>query len=241
VFRSIPSMSACREYYDCDWRSSQRRASRYCRSATTRIIKSIRLRLSWIRQLLQEDSQKLLKVVYLLRDPRATLASTTALRWQTNTSSVCGDLMQDLIDFPQLAREFPNQFVLLRYEELCRDPQGEFQELYQFLQDDPSAPFPKTWEDYLTNHNTQPWWMKVLGPIFGSEFSTRRNSLVEAEAWRLEVDEDTWRQVEDHCHKVIQLSGYNIFHSVNQLRDLKVPQLNFTTKELYTIRNGLKT
>ncbi|XP_069941991.1 carbohydrate sulfotransferase 3-like [Cherax quadricarinatus] len=65
----------------------------HCKMEPIRIIKTIRTRLQWTKQLL-EDKDLNLKVIHLVRDPRGSFVSTLNLEWNLTTSNVCHKILQ---------------------------------------------------------------------------------------------------------------------------------------------------
>lgn len=87
-------------------------------------LQTIRLRLSWVYRLLAESDLQL-KVAFLLRDPRASIASRKRLGWSEGARELCPRIEEDLAHVEELKTRFPERFFFLKYEDACWEPYGE--------------------------------------------------------------------------------------------------------------------
>lgn len=81
-----------------------------CRKEKFRAVKTIRVRVSWLRALL-DDPEVNLKVIHLVRDPRGSIISNWKADWapvSENTS--CQNLLTDLQDGVRLRKECPGKY-----------------------------------------------------------------------------------------------------------------------------------
>ena len=60
-----------------------------CRQQPLIIVKVIRLRLEWVRELMNRKEMENVKVIHLVRDPRGSLTSIEKLEWKTTEVDIC--------------------------------------------------------------------------------------------------------------------------------------------------------
>ncbi|XP_064116637.1 carbohydrate sulfotransferase 1-like [Macrobrachium nipponense] len=191
-------------YLDC--------VTKLCLSRMNKVIKVIRMRVSWVQDLLNRDAS--LKVIHIVRDPRGSFASLKSLNMvQKNHREWCPKIQEDLVIAKSLESSFPKSFTSVKYEDLCSDPLGMSLRIWKFLGERNTYSLPDTWKIYLTEHTS--------GSKRGN-FSTQRDSQKEAEAWRQEISEDTLLEVERDCAKVLELLGYNMFGSLIHARNISL-------------------
>nr|KAG5707501.1 hypothetical protein BaRGS_012005 [Batillaria attramentaria] len=90
------------------------------------VSKAIRLPARSVFSLMRRDPD--LKVVYLVRDPRATLLSQRALFGHAPTpQEFCRMVSDDMAHMLLLQKIFPGRAVTVRYEDVAEDPLGEIE------------------------------------------------------------------------------------------------------------------
>ncbi|CAL4168426.1 unnamed protein product [Meganyctiphanes norvegica] len=89
--------------------------SSICKSSNFHIVKLLRLGLVWAKSVLSDPNLDT-KIVYLARDPRATIRSRKSLGWCNKSAKDCSDpatvcqhMLQDLRDARELRKAFPNK------------------------------------------------------------------------------------------------------------------------------------
>nr|XP_027222455.1 carbohydrate sulfotransferase 5-like [Penaeus vannamei] len=198
-----------------------------CLNQTNIVVKVIRMRVSWLADLLLEAGPEL-KVVHLVRDPRATFRSSKMfVRTQADYKALCPRILKDLQMIDTVKKLFPGRVTSVKYEDLCLDTKGVATTLWRFLSGAPEADLPPTWAHYLAEHTDG-------ANRRGNAYSTWRDTRKEAEAWRQEIGESLLLAVEDHCGGAIDLLGHNKFHSLATARNLSNP-LRWTRKPLYSL------
>ncbi|XP_047491755.1 carbohydrate sulfotransferase 5-like [Penaeus chinensis] len=198
-----------------------------CLNQTNIVVKVIRMRVSWLADLLLESGPEL-KVVHLVRDPRASFRSSRMfVQTQKDYTELCPRILEDLQMIDTVKRLFPGRVTSVKYEDLCLDPKGVVTDLWGFLSGARKAALPPAWALYLAEHtdgaNTR-----------GNAYSTWRDTRKEAEAWRQEIGESLLLAVEEHCGGAIALLGHNKFHSLANARNISFP-LRWAKKPLYTL------
>ncbi|XP_063610094.1 uncharacterized protein LOC134784000 [Penaeus indicus] len=113
---------------------STEEVQRLCRKEPLRIIKTIRTRLQWARELL-DDAELNLKVIHLVRDPRGSAVSMAALDWKKGVEETCSAIQQDLQLKEEMERKYPDRYFFVKYEEYCLDPYSKTRQILRFLRD----------------------------------------------------------------------------------------------------------
>lgn len=111
--------------------------NKVCPVFPVRLIKTVRLRIPHLDDLLQ-DPDLSLKVIVLVRDPRGVMRSRNSMSWCdqptcNDVSSVCRDLNEDVNQAYKLAKLFPGRVLLLRYEDLSTYPYFVMDKVITFL------------------------------------------------------------------------------------------------------------
>ncbi|XP_078055834.1 carbohydrate sulfotransferase 3-like [Mustelus asterias] len=182
-------------------------------------MKTVRLRqLDFLRPLV-EDLRINLKVIQLVRDPRAVLASRMVAfpgkyeawkRWASQgvvpDDEEVGKLRgncENLRNSAQLGLSQPawlkDRFMLMRYEDVALEPMRRAYEMYRFA-GIPITPEVKKW--IYTNTQTSQ----------GSDnlYSTHKNSSEQFEKWRLVLPFKIAQVVQTVCEPAMKLFGYKL-------------------------------
>lgn len=127
-----------------------------CNLFPIRLIKTVRLRVRFIEELLQQPDLNL-KVIVLVRDPRGVMRSRSHMNWCdqptcANSSRVCEDLDSDIENSWNLGKKYGNRIILIRYEDLSIQPYKTVDRLINFLDLPPQPDFIDT---YLETHTGQ--------------------------------------------------------------------------------------
>ncbi|XP_060734640.1 carbohydrate sulfotransferase 1-like isoform X2 [Tachysurus vachellii] len=204
-------------------------ASMACQSRSHVSIKTVRIpQISQLR-LLTEDPRLDLRIVHLVRDPRAILASRlTAFPFQfiawkiwnaTDRQPASVDLTQitktcqDMEDSVNIGLEKPawlnGRYLLVRYEDLALNPEAKAKEIYRFLDLDINNKVLE-WISQNTNDTSK----------IKSVYSTKRDSKNASERWRLNLGFDIVKTVQKLCNNTLNLLGYKIVQSQVELRNI---------------------
>ncbi|XP_078284460.1 carbohydrate sulfotransferase 3-like isoform X2 [Rhinoraja longicauda] len=180
-------------------------------------MKTVRLRqLEYLRPLL-EDLRIDLRIIQLVRDPRAVLASRMvafpskyeAWKMWANEGRVPDDEevgklrgnCENLRASAQLGIEQPSwlrgRFMLMRYEDIALEPLKRAQEMYRFA-GLPITDEVKRW----IYENTQ------ASKAGNGVYSTRKNSSEQFEKWRLALPFKIAQVVQQVCEPTMRLFGY---------------------------------
>ena len=127
-----------------------------CNLFPIRLIKTIRLKIQYIEELLFQPDLNL-KVIFLVRDPRGAMRSRSSMDWCTSPScanlfQVCEDLDSDVDNAFNLGKNYGNHIILIRYEDLSMQPYKTMDKLIKFLELPDQPEFIDT---YLKTHTGQ--------------------------------------------------------------------------------------
>ncbi|KAM4035989.1 carbohydrate sulfotransferase 1-like [Anomaloglossus baeobatrachus] len=205
-------------------------ASTSCRSYKTMAIKIIRIpELNHMRTLV-DDPRLNLKVVHLVRDPRAVLASrinTFVDQYRSyqiwNSSgrkphnmdltlimNMCTDYSKTLETAFSRPSWLKGKYMLVRYEDLSRHPLKKATEIYNFLG--------LSWKEGLSSwieENTN----ATVAPN-SNKFGTIRKSSETIENWRLHLHFNIVQTVQNICNTTFSQLGFQLVDSIQQLKNL---------------------
>lgn len=208
-------------------------ASMSCLSKEHIVIKTVRVPEVGDLRTLTEDPRLDLKIIHLVRDPRAILASRIMAfsdqfrAWKiwnstgrqpryvdlTQITSTCKDMAASAETGLQRPVWLRGRYLLVRYEDLAFDPKDKASEIYKFVGLEMEDRV-HTWIAKNTNSNvtSQSEW--------NYRYSTTRDSRTTAESWRLRLSFDIVRTVQELCRETLSLLGYKQVHSAAELRNL---------------------
>lgn len=120
------------------------------------IMKLVRLRLRHAKTFLEEFPD--LKVIHLVRDPRALYASRKSLPWCSQTQS-CIDpnvfcpyaMQEDAFVAQELRESYKDRFLEMRHEDVASDPRAATIQVMKFL-NRPWDPLPMRVDRFLSTH-----------------------------------------------------------------------------------------
>ncbi|KAL3224228.1 hypothetical protein MRX96_026668 [Rhipicephalus microplus] len=188
--------------------SSPGHLSALCSRAATQVFKFTRLRArqvaSWIEQ--NQNIAETVRVVHLVRDPRAIYSSRRGLRWCTeyeycgSASALCDQMRSDLNAFVEISGKLQkDRTYQIRFEDLTADPVNETLRLFEWLDLD----FAPSVTKYLEEHTS------ATAADVRDAHSTRRNTRLVAYSWKSKLLSRTIREIEVACSDVLQRLGYD--------------------------------
>ncbi|XP_078077438.1 carbohydrate sulfotransferase 1 [Mustelus asterias] len=195
-------------------------------------IKTVRIpEISDLRTLV-EDPRLNLKVVQLVRDPRGILSSRidtfpeSFRAWKiwrnsgrrpynldaSHLTTTCEDFLNSV--GTGLARPgwLKGRYMLVRYEDLAREPERKTEEIYRFL-------------GVAMDGNVQRWILnntRGAGASGNHKYATVRDSAATAESWRFKLNYDMVELVQNLCNLTLAQLGYKIVNSPEELRNMSV-------------------
>ena len=171
-----------------------------CKRFPTIVSKVVRLRLNQTRSLLKD---KRLKIIYLVRDPRATMTSRRARDWCLSSddcgdsSQLCDDLLSDLNTYDHLSKNFPDRFMFVKYEDLSRRPLETFEQVFEFADLDLTPGIMEA-IDKQTKYDHE--WAS----------STSRKSIERIDRWKKLLSRWEMDEIQQDCAKVLHKLNYII-------------------------------
>ncbi|XP_077092954.1 carbohydrate sulfotransferase 3a [Siphateles boraxobius] len=243
LFRRESSMALCEEQvctpvvkdiferYHCRTRQcgplNLTLASEACLEKQHRVIKTVRVRqLDTLRSLV-EDPRLDIKLIQLVRDPRAILASRMVAfagkyrNWKS--WAVNGDVPIEDEEVKRLERNcnnirisaelglsqpkwLKNRYMLVRYEDIARYPMQKAAEMYNFTEI-PMTTQARDWILRNTHASTEA----------SGVYSTQKNSSEQVEKWRRSVPFKLAQVVQKVCGPTMKLFGYRFVDSEQTL------------------------
>ncbi|KAM7408661.1 hypothetical protein PAMA_002401 [Pampus argenteus] len=210
-------------------------ASESCLSKQHHAIKTVRVRQLDTLQPLVEDPRLDVRIIQLVRDPRAILASRMVAfssKYQTwKAWAQDGQVPEDDEEVKRLKgncdqirmsaevglsqpRWLRSRYMLVRYEDIARYPMQKAEEMYRFT----GIPFsPQAREWILRNTQTT---QEASGI-----YSTQKNSSEQAEKWRFSIPFTLAQVVQRVCGPTMKLFGYRFVDDENQLTDKSISLL----------------
>ncbi|XP_069077859.1 carbohydrate sulfotransferase 1 [Pleurodeles waltl] len=205
-------------------------ATESCRERGHVAIKTVRVPEVNDLRALVEDPRLNLKVIQLVRDPRGILASRsetfrdTYRLWRiwratgrkpynldsTQLTTVCEDFLNSVSTGLNRPTWLKGKYMLVRYEDLARDPMKKTEEIYAFL----GIPLDGTVERWIMN-NTRGGDSSAK-----HKYGTVRNSAAIAESWRLTLSYEIVEFIQSACQQVLDQLGYKMVGSVQELKNL---------------------
>lgn len=164
----------------------------------------IRLDLSTITPLLALMPN--MKIVHLVRDPRATLLSQLRAGMcsekiggkQECTSRYCYRLENDILEHQAIARKYPGRISHVFYEQVARYPLEASNKMYNFV----GMEYTNKTVQYVFN-------ITMAGRKDNCGIcTTRSNSSKHVDAWKTQMDKNFIGIVEDRCHYVLKYFDY---------------------------------
>ena len=167
------------------------------------LVKTVRLRLILTLPLLVDPQLRDLKIIFLVRDPRATFNSRYQLSdWCksedcADPSVHCNDMMADVYAFKMLAAQFPGRLKLIKYETLAANPHQTFQDLFRLADLELLQSVNETIARHTTAEvdNNGPW-------------GTFRHSARRIDSWKQQLTRKQIQDVQSSCSQVMDKLGY---------------------------------
>ena len=201
----------------CENRLEAKLTSLVCRQHKQVTVKllSHRIKLSEILKL--ASSKKNLKIIHLLRDPRAIIASRLRLGWISKTATFkiqefCNQLNDDLqlVKFLRKSNITQN-YIIVRYEDLVANVLPVVRDIFKAT----GLNLKDNLEKWLVENTRWSGSINTLEPFR----TTKRNALRTANFWRKNISMNTVRKVEKNCRLAMKEAGYRAVQDIHELRN----------------------
>ena len=192
--------------------------AQFCKLFPLLSMKLVRLPLYKVKNLLLKTN---VKILYLVRDPRAVMASRLKRKWckisETckNPAILCAQLQEDFKSAQRLLQLFPSQVLIMRYEDITHNINMSVSEIFNFAGRDLNS--------YITNYiRTHTVGRK------GGVYQTYRDTAKIAKDWLNKLTLNQIQLIQEQCKDAMKLWGYNFLDSntnkqyFNQLRQLEM-------------------
>ncbi|XP_074594182.1 carbohydrate sulfotransferase 1-like [Brevipalpus obovatus] len=182
-----------------------------CVRAPYRIIKTTRLSLRTVEKLMDKLNGTIdLKVIYLVRDPRAILNSRQKLSWCTNSScsdidTICSEMKSDISVYKRLHDKYGDRVMAVRHEDLSLQPLKVSTKLFNMLE----VPLSKRAQRFL-RQNTE---AKMKPNSTVDPYSVKRISKEVVFKWTKGLNLTVIKNVQESCGTVFDDLGYKLISS----------------------------
>ena len=183
-----------------------------CRRQKHVAIKTIRIPDIGSLEGLVSDPELNVKLIHLIRDPRAVIMSRNAVHFQKDENH-CDELRNNLRYLENPPDWLRGRHMLLRYEDLADDPLVIAEKIYRFIGSDVVPAEVKAWLQINTNRKSD------------NPYSRSRVSNESAHAWRQKIAYSLCVDIQRMCRVPLMLAGYRSVSSIDDLRNMNVPML----------------
>jgi hypothetical protein len=198
----------------CQNRLEAKRTSSVCRQHKQVTVKVLSHRIKLSEILKWTSNTTNLKIIHLLRDPRAIIASRLRLGWISKTGTLkiqefCSRMIEDLqfVTTSKISRNY----IILRYEDIVANVLPVVRNIFTAT----GLNLTDNLEKWLVE-NTR-WSGSISTP---EPFrTTKRNALRTANFWRKNISMSAVRTVEENCKFVMKEAGYKPIKDIHELRD----------------------
>ncbi|XP_071103234.1 carbohydrate sulfotransferase 1-like [Haliotis cracherodii] len=190
-----------------------------CKKSRVSSVKVIRIGVKNVTHLMSKYDN--MKVLHLIRDPRATMLSQNSvgyLPWADlgpSAKQFCTRVKQDIEDSKEMRRRFPGRIATMRYEDLAEKPIIMAKEIFDFI----DLELTDKIKSYIKNitHKTN----DVCDAL-----CVKRDSKEIISKWRLDLSLAKVSFIDKICQPLFDVMGYLPAVSDDSLRNLSVPLYN---------------
>ena len=182
--------------------------SKLCALFPIHVAKLVRVRLSLLDYQLRNPK---VKIVWLVRDPRAVINSRTSNVEWCNTPSckdpvkMCANLYSDYLSYINFKREYPNKVMLMRYEDLARDAYNKSKSVLEFAGLSLHQDVISYLDEHMSTNVDVPW-------------STKHEPKAAMSRWLKTMPWPEVLRVQKACAYFMKPLGYRIFESPAEMQ-----------------------
>uniref|UniRef100_A0A6A7FYK5 Carbohydrate sulfotransferase 1-like n=2 Tax=Hirondellea gigas TaxID=1518452 RepID=A0A6A7FYK5_9CRUS len=177
--------------------------AKICALFPIHLAKLVRVRLSLLERQLKDPR---IKIVWLVRDPRAVMNSRLSnVDWCKTSScndpaTMCSSLYDDYITFLSFRDEFPNKVMLMRYEDLAKDAYNKSRNVLEFAGLSLHPDVMTYLDGHLSTNVDVPW-------------STKHEPKATMSRWLKTMNWSEVLRVQQSCSHYMRALGYRIFET----------------------------
>ncbi|XP_037529182.1 carbohydrate sulfotransferase 1 [Rhipicephalus sanguineus] len=184
--------------------------SAVCKTAPMQVMKVVRIGMDSVRRYLLDGPMEIakeLRVIHLVRDPRAVWLSRRRRPWCRRSADcssatvLCNEMNHDLDAFENISRQFPGRAIQVRFEDLALDTLNVTSKMYNAL----GLPLTMSVGQFIESH-THETNVKVQR----HPYATSRNSKDVINAWKRKIRPDDALHINKACGHVIKRLGYEL-------------------------------
>ena len=179
--------------------------SKSCEMFPVKLMKLLRLPL---RNLMSLNSEMSIpgdvRIIFLVRDPRAVMNSRKSLEWCNNSTvdcssakRLCDFMLEDFKAATEIKRKYPASVIILKYEDLAADLIGTSKKLFSDL-------------GLVYTNETDYYIRKHISFDSTSSFSTYKNPVKHIDSWKTQLSGEKITHIENipQCVKIMRIFNY---------------------------------
>lgn len=200
---------------------------KYCELCSRHVLKVVRKTSGFFKEVTEKSHYEKLQGVLLVRDPRAVWNSRKKVGktadWCKKKEEciqakyLCQNMTQNYNEAKQMLKEFPHDFVVIRYEDFVQDINAESKKLFKALR----LPFDDRIESFIASHARQE-------RQFEDAYSTFRDPNKVAKHWIRDLDFSEVTNVQSVCREAMHLWGYKTIERNEDLNEEFEPVMKFS-------------
>nr|XP_026694680.1 carbohydrate sulfotransferase 1-like [Ciona intestinalis] len=181
--------------------------TRACETAELRVVKTLRIyKLFWLKRFF-DDPVLDLKVLHLVRDPRAVFESRARIFNANESMKAVGHTCGMHRTVEHETRDWPGIAVTARYEDITANPHKFIESIYRFVG--------------LAKHpNVTKWLREHTATSDNSTYGTSRRGETQLGKWRTQIKYLNALTVQEICLDVMIMFGYKKISSETEIKDL---------------------
>ncbi|KAF2350724.1 Sulfotransferase domain [Trinorchestia longiramus] len=197
---------------------------RMCQSSPVIVQKLVRLESSFIPELLKNKDLNL-KIVVLMRDPRAMMTSRKTVdfcnhsTFCSNASLTCAEMERTFNQVAEHQSAYYDRLYFLRYEDLVSNLKKATEDLFAFLE----LPITFSVSQFLQSH-TELHSVESI-ELSKNPFSTYKNSANVLFYWRKDKFYNAMQLVQLKCDKILKKLKYRVFDDEVSFSDIHIPNI----------------